>query len=190
MVQRVAIHPWSLLPSPLRSDVAMVPPSQRVSLGSGTVVTQGPHFTWSSAVFTSCPSSVPGPHPRDHVTCKSPSLPRLPWAPVVSPLFLFFWINFTALKRTCPVFCRMSPPPWGFLKITLLNHLWPLVGLCCCVGCSPVAEGYSLLAVRGLLIAVASLVAQHGSRVRGFGCSSQAQSCSSRAQAQWLWYSG
>ena len=39
-----------------------------------------------------------------------------------------------------------------------------MLGLCCCMGFSVVAEsrGYSLAAVRGPLIAVASLVAEHG----------------------------
>ena len=37
------------------------------------------------------------------------------------------------------------------------------LGLCCCMGFSPVAaiEGHSLAVVRGLLIAVTSLVVEH-----------------------------
>ena len=48
-----------------------------------------------------------------------------------------------------------------------------VLGLCCCMG-------FSLVAVRGLLIVVASLVAGTGSRPRG----SVAVAPSSRAQAQ------
>ena len=58
--------------------------------------------------------------------------------------------------------CLLTRPPFLF---TLFMYLFlALSGSHCCTGLSLVvaSRGYSLVAVRGLLLGVASLVAEHG----------------------------
>ena len=58
--------------------------------------------------------------------------------------------------------------PWKtlyfFFKTNVIYLFLAVLGLCCCMGFSPVAaiEGYSLAVVHRLLIAVTSLVVEHG----------------------------
>ena len=59
---------------------------------------------------------------------------------------------------------------WFVLEISLfLSFFLAVLGLCCCVGFSVVAErrGYCLVPMRGLLIAVLLLLWSAGSRVHG-----------------------
>lgn len=132
------------------------------------------------AVSTPCPSSVPGPHPGDHVACKSQSLPRLPGLSAFSPLPCF-WIH---VEGSCPVFCRMLLP-LGVLKVTLLIPLWLLVGLYCCVSCSPVAKGYATCSAWGVSPRWRLLL-----QSSALGHVPSVAAPRLQVQAQWLWCSG
>ena len=71
----------------------------------------------------------------------------------------------------------------------LFNFIFPVLGLCCCMGffLVPASRSYSLVAVHGLFIAAASLVAEHWLQALGFSsCSSRSpehrlNSCSAQA---------
>ena len=58
----------------------------------------------------------------------------------------------------------LSGTQFPFFKILCIYFILAVLGLCCCVDFSLVAasEGYSLVAVRRLLIEAASPVAEHG----------------------------
>ena len=88
------------------------------------------------------------PRSRRPRECKSLSLPRLAWEPlVVSPLFLVFGQTCSVEEDLLSVLEDVSP--LGYFKHKFTNHFWPWAGICCCVGFSPGGKGYSLLAMLG-----------------------------------------